>query len=383
MHSFSCAQQSLVLVVGLLAAACGGDEPAYRLVAEGEYVDLLQSMDLDGKVCPGGVDEIERQIRELAEEFQVSIPEGYRLDAYIESSQAVVNERCTTVGSVSACFSDRDASRTPFVTSPRYLSGHEIVHAVQRMRDGGWPHVALFEGEAVLYAGLSDNPPSDTACSAHRRSEAEIREALGDRAKLGVYSTYHEIVVRVYQTYGREGFDLLWAASVEDPSTEGLLQAFEDLFGQTLFELMQEPSTTCQDMRPGCVGLERRTLTKSGLTLPAPNTCGAGINGLETAAGAERPGLLEHSFLLEIEEAGDVNISFSGPGAAQVAIAACDGFDGIPTSLDQVVRYAQTNTNFGEMPWPYRFEAGEYRLIVTGLANDEPAEAHLDLVPLE
>lgn len=189
----------------------------------------------------------------------------------------------------------------------------------------------------------------------------------------------------MYDSYGPEGFESLWAASAEDPSTEALLEAFEDLFGLTLFELMAQPSATCQDMRPGCVGLEARTLTTSGLTLSVPQSCGPGVIGLETPPDAESRGRLERSFLLEIAQAGDVMISFSGPGRGQIEIAACEGFENAPTSIDFTapVRYADENTNAAGTPRPFRFEPGQYRLIVTGLAHDEPAQAHLNLAPLD
>ncbi len=106
---------------------------------------------------------------------------------------------------------------------------------------------------------------------------------------------------------------------------------------------------------------------------------------MQTPVDAASPGRLERSFLLEIEEPGDVTISFSGPGKGAIEIAACDGFDTIPGSVDSVipVRYAEENTNVAGTPRSYRFEAGQYRLIVGGLANDEPAMADLDLAPLD
>jgi len=373
------------LVAALAVAGClqDDDSPRYRTVASGDYVDVVQSNELVGGVCPAAAAEVDRQIEELAATFGVSIPEDYKLLARVEAFDDVVEDDCELVD-VSACFSPGQGDRPPIMSSTTYIVYHEVVHAVQRMR-GSWPHVALLEGEAVMFAGLAQTSVANFFCPATPRDEATIREALEDRSLVGAYTVYHEIVARVYDAYGREGFDALWAASADDPSTEALLRAFEDLFGLTLFELMQQPSTTCQDIRPGCVGLEERRLTTDGLTFEVPQTCGPGVLGLETPADATSPGRLERSFLLEIEEPGDVTISFSGSGGGELEIAACGGFDFIASSVDSVipVRFAKENTNGAGTPRSFRFEAGEYRLIVGGIANDEPAMAHLDLVPLD
>ncbi len=346
-------------------------------------MDVVQSNELVGDVCPAAAAEVDRQIEELAATFGVSIAEDYKLLARVEESEEVVQENCELVD-VRACFFPGQADRPPLMSSAFSIYPHEVVHAVQRMRDGR-PHVVLREGEAVMFAGLAQTSVANFFCPGTPRDEAAIREALEDRSLVGVYTVYHEIVARVYDTYGREGFDALWAASADDPSTEALLRAFEDLFGLTLFELMQQPSTTCQDIRPGCMGLEERSLTTDGLTLEVPQACGPGVLGLETPADAASAGRLERSFLLEIEEPGDVTISFSGPGGGEIEIAACDGFDFIASSVDSVipVRYAEENTNGAGTPRSFRFEAGKYRLIVGGLANDQPAMAHLDLAPLD
>ena len=281
------------------------DRPRYRTVASGDYVDVVQSNELVGDVCPAAAAEVNRQIEELAATFGVSIPEDYKLLARVEAFDEVVEENCELVD-VSACFSPGRGDRPPVMSSVFSVVPHEVVHAVQRMR-GSWPHAALREGEAVMFAGLAQTSVTNF-CPGMRRNEAKFREALEDDSLVGVYSVYHEIVARVYDTYGREGFDSLWAASAHDPSTEALLRAFEDLFGLTLFELMDQPSTTCQDLRPGCVGLEERSLTTDGLTLEVPQACGPGVLGLETPADAVSAGRLERSFLLEIEEPGDVTI---------------------------------------------------------------------------
>ncbi len=359
------------------------DRPRYRTVASGDYVDVVQSDELVGDVCPAAAAEVDRQMEELAATFGVSIPEDYRVLARIEASIEGVEANCD-LDDVNACFYRGGGEHPPLMTSPFYLSPHEVVHAVQALR-GGWPHVALLEGEARIFQGSVHTSYATFACSGMSRDEAALREALEDRSLVGVYTVYQEIVARVYDTYGREGFDALWAASADDPSTEALLRAFEDLFGLTLFELMEQPSATCQDVRPGCVGLEERSLTTDGLTLEVPQACGPGVLGLETPADAASPGSLERSFLLEIEEPGDVTISFSGPGGGELALAACGGFDTIQGSVDPVipVRYAKENTNGAGTPRSFRFEAGKYRLIVGGLANDQPAMAHLDLAPLD
>jgi len=370
-----------IFIVGLTFLGCqeARDEPEYRFVAQGRYVEVVQSTELAGDVCPWAATEIDRQIEELAAEFGVAIPTDYELISRIEESESAANGNCEL--DVGGCFSPGRGGRPPTITSGVYFLPHEVVHAVQRMRNGAWPHVALLEGEAVLYQGLI-HYSAITACPGARVSEAALREALDDRTKLGAYSIYHEIVVRVLDAYGRDGFDSLWAVSSEDRSTEALLQAFEDLFGISLFELTQQPSATCRDLKPGCVGLEQRTLTSSGLTLPVPTSCGEGVVGLETPADAENVGRPEQSFLLEIAEAGDVTISFSGPGQGQIEIAACDGFDTVSSS-GQPVQYADENTNVAGTPRPHRFEPGLFRLIVTGLSNDVPADAHIDLDPVE
>lgn len=373
------------LVAALAVVGCHQDDdrPRYRTVASGDYVDVVQSDDLVGDVCPAAAAEVDRQIEELAAAFGVSIPEDYRVLARIEASIEGVGANCE-LDDVNACFSRGGGEHPPLMTSPVYLSPHEVVHAVQALR-GDWPHVALLEGEARIFQGSVHTSYGNFFCRVTPRDEAAIREALEDRSLVGVYTVYHEIAARVYDTYGSEGFDALWAASADDPSTEALLRAFEDLFGLTLFELMEQPSATCQDVRPGCAGLEERSLTTDGLTLEVPQACGPGVLGLETPADAASPGNLERSFLLEIEEPGDVTISFSGPGGGELKIAACDGFDFIASSVDSVipVRYAEENTNGAGTPRSFRFEAGEYRLIVGGLPNDEPAMAHLDLAPVE
>jgi predicted CoA-binding protein len=102
-------------VAALAVVGCHQDDdrPRYRTVASGDYVDVVQSDDLVGDICPA---EVDRQIEELAATFGVSIPEDYKLLARIEESEEVVQENCELVD-VSACFFPAQGDRLPLMSS--------------------------------------------------------------------------------------------------------------------------------------------------------------------------------------------------------------------------------------------------------------------------
>lgn len=342
--------------------ACSEDDSRYKKVAQGRYAEVWQSVDLKGRVCPQGAAETDRQIEELASALRVSVPDDYRVIARIEPDTETVTEECENVD-VSACIlTANDANGSPLLISPQYLRGHEAVHAVQRLRNAV-AHRALREGEARMFEDLADTIGSLDHCG-QPVSEARILEALEDPLGIGNYSVFHEMVARVYQDYGPEVFDALWTASADDPSTEGLLSAFEAVLGTTLFELMQRPSMTCRDRHPGCAALERMALTANTLTVAVPRSCDDGSSGLE-------PERIYHSFVLEIEQAGDLTVTFSGANGL-VTLGACDGFD-------ERHDYGFYSAAFSVEMYPV--DAGLYRVYVMGNADGPASEVHFELTP--
>lgn len=359
----------------LLLAGCSEDDSRYHKVAQGRYAEIWQSVDLDGRVCPEGAAETDRQIEELASALRVSVPDDFRVIARIEPDDATVKEACGTVD-VSACLlTANDAAGSPLLISPAYLRGHETVHAVQRLRGGDWSHAALREGEAVMFADLADSIGTLGFCSPGSVSDGSIREVLDDPSSPGAYSVFHEIVVRVYQDYGPEAFDALWAASADDPSTDGLLAAFEAVLGTTLFELMQRHSLTCRDRIPGCAGLERFSLTSNALTVSVPRSCDDATSGLEpneaTPESKAQYMRVFRSFVLEIDQAGDLRVAFSGANGI-VNVGACDGFD-------EVHNYGDYTAAFDRGAYP--LDAGLYRVFVLGNSDGPAAEAQFEFTP--
>ena len=377
MNALICWSTRASILGALWLPACSEDDSRYHKVAQGRYAEIWQSDDLEGRVCPDGAPEIDRQIEELATALRVSVPDDYRVIARLESGNDAASEACGDDRLGGCVITANDAAGSPLMISPQYVWGHEVVHAVQRLREGR-PHRALLEGEARMFEDIADVVAILESCPPQRVSEARIREALEDALGPGNYSVFQEMVVRVYQDYGPAVFDALWAASAEDPSTEGLLAAFENVLGTTLFELMERHSWTCRDHMPGCAGLERFVMGSDVLTIAAPETCAPGITGLDTSAiDTECPGRLVRNLVLELPVRGELTVSFTGSGWASVQVAACGGFDdghgyGFYTSRDE---------ELGGEPRRFDLEPGLYRAVVLGTADGLPMEAHFQLAP--
>lgn len=357
----------------LLAHACQVEESEYRVVARGQYAVVYESNGLDGDVCPGAAAEVDRQVKDLATALRVEVPDDFKVVARVEPDEATVKALCDNP-SFSGC-AQRTADGDSLLITAQYLLGHETVPAVQRLRESR-AHRALREGEAEMFADLADSFGSLDYCMNGAVSEANIRQALDDPGFPGAYDLFHEVVVRVYQLHGAEAFDALWAASAADPTTEGLLRAFEDVLDTTLFDLMQEPLSTCRDQHPGCGGLERRTLPPEGLSFSASQTCGPGVTGLQRPEEAESSGRLYRSYVMEIPEDGMLSADFNGEGASVVHIGACDGFD----SVHGYGFFTSADEEQGSV-FEYPVEAGSYRVVVIGFSNGLPSEATLHLEP--
>ena len=198
------------------------DRPRYRTVASGDYVDVVQSNELVGDVCPAAAAEVDRQIEELAATFGVSIAEDYKLLARVEESEEVVQENCELVD-VRACFFPGQADRPPLMSS----------------------------AFSMMFAGLAQTSVANFFCPGTPRDEAAIREALEDRSLVGVYTVYHEIVARVYDTYGREGFDALWAASAVS------IRAPRHSFARSRTSSASRSSSSCSNPPPPAKTLDR------------------------------------------------------------------------------------------------------------------------------
>ena len=345
-----------------LCLACSDDE-GYTLVAEGRYVELWQSTALEGQVCPSNAAAIDRRIKELAATLRVSIPDDYLLLAYIEPNDPAVKEACENEN-VGACFRWR-TDGVPITFSPARPRDHETVHAVQQFRGTSTPHVALREGEAMMFEASEDRVIVTDFCLPQPLDDAIILAALQDRNEVGAYSVYHEFVARVYQDLGPEAFDQLWNASAQDPSTAGLLAAFEQVAGTSLYEFMARPSHTCRDRYPVCTGLEEHVLTEDGLTLDVPSECETDVTG---TAGNE----VFRSFVLELPQAGDVSVIFDG-GFGLASLGSCSGFDADHGYYGFSSAISPPETRF--------FEAGLYRAFVMGDETSGSAQAHFSFEP--
>ena len=354
-----------VLPVAVLGAAfacvvgCSRDEPPYVSLAEGRYVELWQSTSLEGDVCTPTAAALDVRIEELSEALRVSLPSDYRVHVIIEPNDPAVHESCDN-DLLGGCHR-RAEDGSSLVFSSGYHSSHELVHAVQRLRPG-FPHFALREGEAELFENPEDDLAHFVICL-DPPTEGQLLTALGSQLDPGSYAVFHHLVARIYQDLGPDVFDQLWSASSQDPSTERLLSAFEDIVGQSLADFIAEPSLTCRNRMPGCGDdLERVVISEDPVTLMAPNSCGPGVTGAE-------PDSLFRTLLFEIPQDGRLSATFSG-GQALAGVVRCSGFNGSNSGA-----YLSWVPNANE----HHFEAGLYRTFIVGTVNnDVPPEVRFE-----
>jgi hypothetical protein len=288
--------------VSLVAAGGCQETDLPPVQVQGQFIAYAAAEEYE--VCGGTVTYAEAWTTGVALRLGIDPNDLLQMTYYFVGPE-VIADQC----SGSACARRDDGKISIFSENP--LLRHELVHGIHL---SAWPR-----RQPILYEGLASTfGDEDTAALFHSYSTAEIDAAIESASAVEGDNVYGVGAYLVYWMLRRHGVDLFqdfWFASSQPSTAAQFRAAFEDVFGESLDEMIADVAEEPHCAIAMCVG-EPLPWQDGTWSTRSPDGCGDGVYGIR----GDKFYDLRRDDIVEIIDVVDYEISVSGSNPAQGAL---------------------------------------------------------------